>query len=234
MFTGYSTVSSVVVLWLMLGYFCFSYLIRTVVFINRHRSLDCCTVLSGKVSCRFCCCDVFRCFVRCFLFLVVGLVLQRGCEYLPLGVDTVLILCLILFLFTVLRPLCGLLGYPICTVQITSYDTAVWNWWLAICTRQVTLYSTAECDMKFARCNLHYTILQYGTGDLQFALSKLHYTVLQNMTWNLLCAIYIIRYCSMERVTCKLQCASYNIQFCSTELMTCDLHCAITLYVIEI
>jgi len=48
MFTGYSTVSSVV-LWLMLEYFCFSYLIRIVVFINRYRSLDCCTVLSGIV-----------------------------------------------------------------------------------------------------------------------------------------------------------------------------------------
>ena len=34
MFTGYSTVSSVVVLWLMLGYFCFSYLIRIVVFLT--------------------------------------------------------------------------------------------------------------------------------------------------------------------------------------------------------
>jgi len=50
MFTGYSTVSSVVVLWLMLEYFYFSYLIRTVVFINRHHSLDCCRVLLGKTS----------------------------------------------------------------------------------------------------------------------------------------------------------------------------------------
>ena len=37
-----------------------------------------------------------------FLFLVVGLVLQCGCEYLLLGDDTILILCPILFLFTVL------------------------------------------------------------------------------------------------------------------------------------
>jgi len=35
MFTGYSSLSSVVVLWLMLGYFYFSYLIRMVVFFNR-------------------------------------------------------------------------------------------------------------------------------------------------------------------------------------------------------
>ena len=49
MLTGYSTVISVVVLWLMLEYFYFSYLVRIVVFINRYCSLDCCTVLSGKV-----------------------------------------------------------------------------------------------------------------------------------------------------------------------------------------
>jgi len=48
MIIGYSTVSSVVVLWLMLGYVYFFYLIRIVVFFNRYRSLDCCTVLSGK------------------------------------------------------------------------------------------------------------------------------------------------------------------------------------------
>jgi len=53
MFTGYSTVSSVVVLWLMMGYFYFSYLIRMVVFINRYRSLGCCTALSGKISLHF-------------------------------------------------------------------------------------------------------------------------------------------------------------------------------------
>jgi len=49
MITGYSTVSSVV-LWLMLEYVYFFYLIRIVVFFNRYRCLDCCTVLSGKVS----------------------------------------------------------------------------------------------------------------------------------------------------------------------------------------
>ena len=40
--------SSVVVLWLMLGgtFIC---LIKVVVFFNRYRFLDCCTVLSGKV-----------------------------------------------------------------------------------------------------------------------------------------------------------------------------------------
>ena len=111
MFTGYPTVSSVVVLWLMLEYFYFSYLIRIVVFINRYRSLDCCTVLSGKVSLQILL--LWRISLFCplfFLFLVVVLVLQRGCEYLLLGVDTVLILCPILFLFTVLWPLCGLLG----------------------------------------------------------------------------------------------------------------------------
>jgi len=94
MFIGYSTVSSVVVLWLMLEYFYFYYLIRTVVFINRYRSLVCCTVLSGKVSLQLLL--LWRISLFCllfFLFLVVGLVLQRGCEYLLLGVDTVLILC---------------------------------------------------------------------------------------------------------------------------------------------
>ena len=44
MFTGYSTVSSVVVLWLMLGYFYFFYLIRIVAFSTRYRCLGCCTV----------------------------------------------------------------------------------------------------------------------------------------------------------------------------------------------
>jgi len=53
MITGYSTVSSVVVLWLMLGYVYFFYLMRIVVFFNRYRSLDCCTVLSGKVFLQF-------------------------------------------------------------------------------------------------------------------------------------------------------------------------------------
>ena len=53
MFTGYSTVSCAVILWLMLGYFYFSYLIRIVVFFNRHHYLDCCTVLSSKVFLQF-------------------------------------------------------------------------------------------------------------------------------------------------------------------------------------
>jgi len=83
-------VSSVVVLWLMLEYFCFSYLIRIVVLINRYRSLDCCAVLSGTVSlqillllCISLFCPLF------FSFLVVGLVLQLGGVYLLLDVDTV-------------------------------------------------------------------------------------------------------------------------------------------------
>jgi len=37
----------------MLGYVCLFYLIRIVVFFNRYRSLDCCTVLSGKVFLQF-------------------------------------------------------------------------------------------------------------------------------------------------------------------------------------
>ena len=53
MFTGYLSVSSILVLWLMLGYFYFSYLIRIVMFFNRYRSLDCCTVLSCKVFLQF-------------------------------------------------------------------------------------------------------------------------------------------------------------------------------------
>ena len=75
----------------MLGYFYFSYLIRIVVFFNQYRALDCCTVLLGKVFPA----DlvVVTYFVALsavfFSFLVVGLVLQRGCEYLLLGVDNV-------------------------------------------------------------------------------------------------------------------------------------------------
>ena len=66
MITGYSTVSSVVVLWLMLGYVYFFYLIRIVVFFNRYRSLDCCTVLSGKVFLQF----LLLCYNRTDTFLV--------------------------------------------------------------------------------------------------------------------------------------------------------------------
>jgi len=59
-------VSSVVVLWLMLGYVCFFYLIRIVVFSNRYRSLDCCTVFSGKVFLQF----LLLCYSRTDMFLV--------------------------------------------------------------------------------------------------------------------------------------------------------------------
>ena len=50
----------------MLEYFYFSYLIRIVVFINRYRSLDCCTVLSGKVSLQI----LLLCYNRTDTFLV--------------------------------------------------------------------------------------------------------------------------------------------------------------------
>ena len=88
----------------------FSYLMSVVVFIDRYRSLDFCTTLSGKVSLQIllCCSVVVTCFVvlsAVFPFLVVGLVLQRGCECLLLGDDTVWTLCPILLLFTVLWPL---------------------------------------------------------------------------------------------------------------------------------
>jgi len=53
MLTGYFSVSSILVLCLMLGYFYFSYLIRIVMFFNRYRSLDCFAVLSGKVFLQF-------------------------------------------------------------------------------------------------------------------------------------------------------------------------------------
>jgi len=93
MITGYSAVSSVVILWLMLRYVCFLYLIRMVVFFNRCRCLGLFARYCGVnfFPCSFCCCDVFRCFVRCFSFPVVGLVLQRGCVCvcLLLGVGTV-------------------------------------------------------------------------------------------------------------------------------------------------
>ena len=150
------------------------------------------------------------------------LVLQRGCEYLLLGFDTVLILCLILFLFTVLWPLCGLLGYTICTVQFTLSNIAVWNWWLAICTMQVILYSTAECNLKFAQCNLHYTVLQYGTSDLQFAMRKLHYTVLQLRTDDLRIALcnYVICYWTMNwrLAICTIQVTLYRLQYRTGDL----------------
>ena len=42
----------------MLEYFYFSYLIRIVVFIDRYRSPECCTVLSGNVSQQICCCAI--------------------------------------------------------------------------------------------------------------------------------------------------------------------------------
>ena len=46
MITGYLTVNSFVVLWLMLGHFQF---ILFGAFFNQYRSLDCCKLLSGKV-----------------------------------------------------------------------------------------------------------------------------------------------------------------------------------------
>ena len=95
MFTGYSTVNSVV-LWLMLGYLYFVYLIRMVVFSTRYRCLDCCTLLWGSFPAVF----VVTYFVvlpAVFSFLVVGPVLQRGCVYLLLGVDTVR--CFVLYCF---------------------------------------------------------------------------------------------------------------------------------------
>jgi len=83
-FTRYWTVSSVVVLWLKLGYFYFSYLIRIFVFINRYPSLDCFTALSGKV------------FLQIFLLWCISLFcplllnsLWSELFYLLLCVDTV-------------------------------------------------------------------------------------------------------------------------------------------------
>ena len=90
MFTGYLSVSSIVVLWLMLGYVCFSYLIRIVVFFNRYRCLNCCTILSGNIFLQFLL--LWRYFFVLsviLLFTMVGLVLKRGCVYLLLDVDTV-------------------------------------------------------------------------------------------------------------------------------------------------
>jgi len=90
MFTRYSTVSSIVVFWLMLEYFCFSYLMRIDVFSTQYRCPDCCTVLLGKVFLHvFVVVTYFTILSAVFSFLVVGLVLQRGCVYLLLGVDTV-------------------------------------------------------------------------------------------------------------------------------------------------
>jgi len=62
-------VSSVVALWLIFGYVYFSYLIRIVVLFNRYRSLDCCTVLSGKVFLQF----LLLCYNRTDTFLVTEL-----------------------------------------------------------------------------------------------------------------------------------------------------------------
>jgi hypothetical protein len=73
MFIGYSTVSSVVVLRLMLEYFYFSYLIRIVVFIDRYRSLDCCMVLSSKVSLQI----LSLCYNRTDTFLVTEFFLDN-------------------------------------------------------------------------------------------------------------------------------------------------------------
>ena len=52
MFTGYLSLCSIV-LWLMLGYVCFSYLIRILMFFNWYRCLDYCALLSGKVFLQF-------------------------------------------------------------------------------------------------------------------------------------------------------------------------------------
>ena len=68
----------------------FYYLIRIVVFFNRYRSPDCCKVLSGKVFLQFFVVVTYLVILSAvFSFLVVGIVLQRGCVYLLLDVDTV-------------------------------------------------------------------------------------------------------------------------------------------------
>ena len=55
----------------MFGYVYFSYLIRIVVFFNRYRSVDCCTVLSGKVFLQF--------FVVVTYFVVLSVVFFIPC-----------------------------------------------------------------------------------------------------------------------------------------------------------
>jgi len=74
MITGYSNVSSVVVLWLMFGYVYFSYLIRIVVFVNRYRSLDCCTVLSGKIFLQ----SLLLCYNRTDTFLLTFSIIEEN------------------------------------------------------------------------------------------------------------------------------------------------------------
>ena len=70
--------SFVVVLLLMLGYFCFTYLIRIVVFSTRYRCLDCCTVLLGKVFLQFLllCCNRSDTFLVTEFLLTITIVME--------------------------------------------------------------------------------------------------------------------------------------------------------------
>ena len=62
MFTGYSTVSSVDVLWLMMMYFYFFLFDKdSCVFHPISLSGLLHGIVGVKFSCSFCCCDVFRC-----------------------------------------------------------------------------------------------------------------------------------------------------------------------------
>ena len=108
----------------MLGFSYFSYLIRIVVFSTRYRCLDCCTVLSGKVFCSFCCCDVFCRFVRWF-FIPCGQTWWM-CAPSP-GCWHCSIVCSILFLSTVLWSLCGLLGNKEKVHTSTKSDHKEWK-----------------------------------------------------------------------------------------------------------
>ena len=98
MIIGYSTVSSVVVLWLMLGYvylirFCFTTCIALWIVAPYWRV---------KRSCSSCCCDVFRCFVGC-LFIPCGRTCSTPSMFVPSpGCWHFSILCCTLFLSTLL------------------------------------------------------------------------------------------------------------------------------------
>ena len=128
MFIGYSTVSSVVVLWLMLEYFFFPYLIRTVVFINWYRSLDCCTLLSGKVFLQI----LLLCYNRTNTFLVTEYFLTPTIVMEISFLGFVILLVKLLERLTCISLFCPLFFHSLWLDLVYNVDVSTFSWVLTL------------------------------------------------------------------------------------------------------
>ena len=172
--------------------------------------MDCCTVLSGKFSCRFCCCDVFRCFVSCFLtpcstpWLWVPSAGYWHCF------DTLSYIVFVHRVVTTVRAL----GLPnlhgaiyimqycsielvTCNLHYASYIIQYGRMWLEIRTVQFTLYGIAVWNEWLAICNAQVTLYSFAAQNWWLAncTVQLRYVLL-----------------NYELATCSLYYTSYIIQ----------------------